>query len=101
MATQLPAPPPVGSIWNYAGQNYKVVSLDDNFVCLGADNRWHQAVELTDHVGEGETAAVAYVLPLEAFTRYFNQGEITEGAQVDNELPEGGPEAPSTKPIEL
>lgn len=99
MATQLPAPPTVGSIWNYAGQNYKVVSVEDNFVCLDANNNWNQAIELTDHVAEGETAKVRYVCALDAFTRYFNQGEIEEGAgppTVDNSLP---PES-GTKPVE-
>ena len=99
MATQLPAPPALGSVWNYAGQNYVVVDHNDNFVCLGADNRWHPAIGLTDHVGEGESAEVAYVMPLETFTRFFNQGEIEEGAEA-GQLPAGGPEIPTTKPVE-
>jgi len=101
--TQLPADgatPEVGACYNYNGQNFVVKRVEPaRFICLAEDGLWPDAVEFTDHVGEGETAKVSYVMPLDLFVESYALGVIEEGAsaeqlpaeespEVDNELPD-------------
>jgi len=102
--TQLPADalPEVGSCYNYEGQNFVVTRVEPSrFLVLGDDAEWTDAVEFTDHVGEGETAMVSYVMAADLFAESYALGVIEEGAEVDNELPdEEAPEVDNELPDE-
>jgi hypothetical protein len=85
--------PQIDEIYNYEGDNYKVTRVEPGHFLVQDDEHWCDAIELTDHVAEGETATVLYVLPLDDFQDNYVLGEIVEGAAPDNALPEAPPEA--------
>jgi hypothetical protein len=87
-ATQLPADdlPEVGAVYNYGGDNYAVTRVEPgSFLCLGDDEEWTDAIEFTDHVGEGETATVNYVMALDLFVESYELGVIEEGASAEQQ----------------
>ena len=88
--------PAIGAIYNYGGDNYRVTKIEpDHFLAIGQDGEWADAVEFTDHVGEGETATLTYVMALADFEANYSEGEIEEGAEASQQPAEGGapPEA--------
>jgi len=111
-ATQLPAgaTPEIGAIYNYGGDNYEVTRVQPgHFLAIGSDGQWGDAVEFTDHVGEGETATILYICALDDFTKFYAEGEIDENAPPEaTQIPAEGPpkptqlpgETPTTKPGE-
>lgn len=93
--------PAIGSVHNYGGDNYAVTRVEPGkFLCLGQDNGWEDAVEFTDHVKEGETATLSYVCTLADFNEYYQEGEIEEGAEASQELPDGAPPKPTQLPAQ-
>jgi hypothetical protein len=99
--------PAIGAIYNYAGDNYAVTKVEpDHFLAIGQDGEWADAIEFTDHVGEGETPTITYVMALDDFVGNYAEGEIEEGAEAvqlpadppeaSQDLPQGLP--PSAKP---
>jgi hypothetical protein len=83
--------PTIGSVYNYEGNNYKVTRAEPGkFLVLGADGEWEDGVEFTDHVNDGETATIEYVMSLDDFNLSYVPGEIDEGAAA-GELPAGTP----------
>jgi hypothetical protein len=100
-ATQLPADdcPEVGAVYNYEGQNFAVTRVDpDSFVVFGNDDEWTDAIEFTDHVGEGETATVRYVMALDLFVESYELGIIDEGEGDDAEATQLPADEPQAKP---
>jgi len=95
--TQLPAdgaPPEVGAVYNYEGQNYAVTRVEpDRFLVLGDDAEWTDAIEFTDHVGEGESAKVSYVMALDLFVESYALGVIDEGVSAEQLPADDQPEA--------
>jgi len=85
----------VGNIYNCAGQNYEVTRYEPKHLLVQTDNGWVDAVELTDHVKEGETATVNYVLPQTDFEAYYVPGEVDEEVAIEqpivNPLPTDNP----------
>ena len=79
-ATQLPAGgvPEVGSIYNYEGDNYKVTRVEPDHFLTSEGDLWCDAIEFTDHVAEGETATILYVMPLDLFVESYELGVIEE-----------------------
>ena len=92
-ATQLPADgvPEVGAIYNYEGDNYKVTRVEPDHFLTSEGELWCDAIEFTDHVEEGETATITYVMPLDLFVESYELGVIEE---------DHGDEGPATKPVE-
>jgi hypothetical protein len=98
-ATQLPADdlPEVGAVYHYGGDNYAVTRVDPgSFICLGDDEEWTDAIAFTDHVAEGETATITYVMPLDLFVESYELGIIDETAPGED----GGGEQAETRPGE-
>ena len=87
-ATQLPADAPVevGAVYNYEGQNFVVTRVEPaRFICLTDGEEWTDAIEFTDHVSEGETAEVSYVMALDLFVESYVLGVIEEGADDESD----------------
>jgi hypothetical protein len=101
-ATQLPADscPEIGAVYHYGGDNYAVTRVEPgHFLCLGDDAEWTDAIEFTDHVGEGETATVLYVMALDLFVDSYELGVIEEGASAEQQ-PAGEPGEPTQLPAD-
>jgi hypothetical protein len=91
--------PEVGACYNYGGDNYEVTRVDpDSFLVLGSANCWVEAIEFTDKTGEGETATVRYVMPLEDFVESYESGELVEGEFVEGEEPPEAAQLPADAP---
>lgn len=91
--------PEVGAVYNYEGQNFVVTRVEpDSFLTLSDEADWTDAIEFTDHVGDGETATVSYVMALDLFVESYALGVIEEGADNDDEAPPEAESKPSPEP---
>ena len=84
----------IGAIYNYGGDNYKVTRHEPNkFLCMATDEEWVDAVAFTDHVKDGETATIEYVMGAEDFEDNYSPGETEEGASAEQQPAGEQPEA--------